>query len=92
VLDTSQQPKPGLRHFLRASLHQATDGRLHARLLNQQQPFRIQPFAKADAWVVLPEDAGDCAAGMLVEVASLQPGQAFPMAASRGADHQDLSS
>lgn len=91
VLDTPQQPKPGLRHFLRASLHHAADGRLHARLLNQQQPFRIQPFAEADAWVVLPEDAGDCAAGMLVEVANLQPGQSSPMAANRGADPQDMS-
>jgi molybdopterin molybdotransferase len=74
VLDTPQQPKPGLRHFLRAQLHQDGGGQLHAVVPGQQQPFRIQPFANADAWVVLPEDAGDCPAGTLVEVASLQPG------------------
>jgi molybdopterin molybdotransferase len=71
VLDTPQQPKPGLRHFLRAKLSQDGDGRLHVSLLTRQQPFRIQPFAEADAWVVLAEEAGDCVAGMLVEIASL---------------------
>lgn len=91
LLDTPQQPKPGLRHFLRARLQQAPDGRLHASLLRQQQPFRIQPFAQADAWVVLPEDAGDGAAGTLVEIASLQPDQPFTMAAYCSADHQDMS-
>ena len=92
VLDTPQQPKPGLRHFLRASLHQAPDGRLHAGVLSQQQPFRIQPFAQADAWVVLPEDVGDCAPGILVEVASLQPDQSFTAASHLSTDHQDGSS
>ncbi|MFC4527217.1 molybdopterin molybdotransferase MoeA [Dyella halodurans] len=74
VLDTPQQPKPGLRHFLRARLSQGRDGRLHASLLKLQQPFRIQPFAEADAWVVLGEGAGDCLPGMLVEIVSLHPG------------------
>lgn len=74
VLDTPQQPKPGLRHFLRATFHLGGDGRLHARVLPQQQPFRILPFARADGWVVLDEDAGDCAAGHVVSVASLDPG------------------
>lgn len=75
VLDTPQSPKPGLRHFLRASLHADGDGRLHARVLPQPQPFRIHPFAESGAWVVLPERAGDCAAGAIVEVASLVSGQ-----------------
>lgn len=75
VLDTPQQAKPGLRHFLRATLHLDRGGRLHARALTQQQPFRIQPFAEAGAWMVLPEDAGDCARGAMVEIASLQHGQ-----------------
>jgi molybdopterin molybdotransferase len=43
---------------------------------HQQQPFRIRPFALADAWLVLPEDAGDCAAGKRVEIISLEPGMA----------------
>lgn len=77
VLDTPQQPKAGLRHFLRARLRQGEDGRLHASVLDHPQPFRIQPFAEADAWVVLPEEAGEVPAGALVEITSLQPWQAF---------------
>ena len=75
VLDTPQHPKPDLRHFLRASLHLGDDGRLHARVLRQQQPFRIHPFAKSSAWVVLPEGAGDCEDGSIVEIMSLAHGQ-----------------
>ena len=73
VLDTPQQPKAGLRHFLRAQFQLGADGRLHARVMPQQQPFRIAPFASADGWVVLDEDAGDCLPGRVVEVASLDP-------------------
>lgn len=75
VLDTAQSPKPGLRHFLRATIHAGDDGRLHARVLPQPQPFRIRPFAESGAWVMLPERAGDCAAGSIVEVAGLVPGR-----------------
>ncbi|MGH8159577.1 MAG: molybdopterin molybdotransferase MoeA [Rhodanobacter sp.] len=75
VLDTPQHPKPGLRHFLRATLHMGGDGRLHARVLPQQQPFRIYPFVESGAWVVLPEDAGSCEEGSIVEIASLVHGQ-----------------
>lgn len=74
VLATPQQPRPGLRHFLRASLDQDCECRLRATVSSQQQPFRIQPFARADAWVVLPEDAGACDIGTPVEIVSLQPG------------------
>jgi molybdopterin molybdotransferase len=73
VLDTPQQPKAGMRHFLRATLHQGADGQLHASVQSQQQPFRIRPFAGADSWIVLPEDAGDCAAGKRVEIVSMEP-------------------
>ncbi|WP_243039854.1 molybdopterin molybdotransferase MoeA [Dyella sedimenti] len=76
VLASAQQPKPGLRHFLRATLSQDGDGRLLAHVQSHQQPFRIRPFAEADGWVVLPEEAGDCPAGTRVEFASLQPGVA----------------
>jgi molybdenum cofactor synthesis domain len=77
VLDTPQQPKAGLRHFLRATMHQDVEGRLHAGVHSPQQPFRIRPFAEADAWLVLPEDAGECAAGKRVEIFSLEPGTAL---------------
>jgi molybdopterin molybdotransferase len=60
-----------LRHFLRAALW-LDDGQLQARPVDQQESFRIQPFANADAWIVLDEQAGDCAAGMPVEIASLE--------------------
>ncbi|MDE2154398.1 MAG: molybdopterin molybdotransferase MoeA [Xanthomonadaceae bacterium] len=86
VLDAAQHPRPGLRHFLRATLQQAPDSRLLASVQSLQQPFRIRPFAEADAWVVLDENAGDCAAGTQVEIVSLQPGlppYGYPMAAGR---------
>lgn len=79
VLDTPQQPTAGLRHFLRATFTLDTDGRLHAQVMSQQQPFRILPFTQADGWVVLDEDAGDCAAGCIVQVASLDAGMALPL-------------
>jgi molybdopterin molybdotransferase len=75
VLDTSQPLKAGLRHFLRGTTTQAEDGRLHVQLLAQQQPFRIQPFAHAAAWVVVPEDADELAVGAWVDVVSLHPDQ-----------------
>ena len=75
VLDTPQQPKPGLRHFLRATLHLRGDGRLHARVLPQQQPFRIYPYTESGAWVVLPENVGSCDEGLVVEIISLTHGQ-----------------
>ena len=74
LLDAPQQPKAGLRHFLRGSLRQHADGSLHVQLHGQQQPFRIRPFAEADVWVVLPEDAGDCAEGTRVQIVSLDAG------------------
>ncbi|MHA6203637.1 molybdopterin molybdotransferase MoeA [Dyella soli] len=78
VLDTLVQPKPGLRHFLRGCLRHDHDGRLHIEVPAQQQPFRIQPFAQANAWAVLPEAAGECAPGRVIEVFTLEP--SFSMA------------
>jgi molybdopterin molybdotransferase len=73
-LASAQSPKAGFRHFLRARLQLDNNGRLQAQVSRQQQPFRIQPFAEADAWVVLGEDAGDCPAGTLVEIVGLELG------------------
>ncbi|MEO9214107.1 MAG: molybdopterin molybdotransferase MoeA [Rhodanobacter sp.] len=75
VLDTPQHPKPGLRHFLLATLHPGDDGRLHARVLPRQQPFRIHPYTQSGVWVVLPENAGNREDGSIVEVVSLTHGQ-----------------
>jgi molybdopterin molybdotransferase len=81
VLDTPQQLKSGLHHFLRASVHQQqSDGRWHASVLKQSQPFRIQPFVQADAWAVLPGDTVDYQSGMMVTMVSLQPDQPFTVA------------
>jgi molybdopterin molybdotransferase len=80
VLADDQQPKPGLRHFLRASLAQDGEGRWIAHVMAQPQPFRIRPFAEADGWVVLPDDAGPLLAGTRVVVAGLQPGVLPPFA------------
>lgn len=75
VLAAPQRVKAGLRHFLRGSLHRTIEGQLHATVSAAQEPFRIRPFADADAWIVLSEEAGDLEAGALVEVVSLEPGQ-----------------
>ena len=75
VLDTPQQPKAGLRHFLRAASQQHLDGQTHVTISEQQQPFRIRPFADSDVWVVLPEDAGDCPTGTRVQVVGVEPGE-----------------
>lgn len=83
VLDTPQQPKAGLRHFLRATFALDAEGRLHAQVVPQQQPFRILPFAQSDGWVVLDEDAGECAPGRLVEVASLDAGTGLALRATQ---------
>lgn len=74
LLDTPQQPKAGLRHFLRARLGLDAQGRLHADVSAQQQPFRIRPFAQADGWLILPEQSGEVSPGSLVQVVSLHPG------------------
>lgn len=72
VLATRQEPKAGLRHFLRARLQLDARGQLQAHVLGHQQPFRIYPYTEADAWVMLDEAAGVCEAGTPVPVASLE--------------------
>ncbi|TAL86167.1 MAG: molybdopterin molybdenumtransferase MoeA [Rhodanobacter sp.] len=92
VLDTPQRPTPGLRHFLRASFRQDESGSVHASVLKLQQPFRIQPFADADGWVVLPENAGDCAAGSMVRIASLHTHASSAFLSARPiATHEEVS-
>jgi molybdopterin molybdotransferase len=73
VLDTALQARPGVRHFLHANFFVAPHGVIHARVPTPWHPFRIRPFVQADGWVVLAEDAGECAIGSMVEIAGLQP-------------------
>ncbi|MEP7184647.1 MAG: gephyrin-like molybdotransferase Glp [Rhodanobacter sp.] len=75
ILATSHPHKPGLRHFLRASLSQDDNCRLLATVPSLQQPFRIHSFAHMNAWVVVPEDAVSCDAGMAVDVVIMRPAQ-----------------
>jgi len=82
-LDTAQQPKAGLRHFLRAQVRPDAEGRLRAVVSGPQQPFRIRPFAEANAWVVLPEAAGDCPVGTMVQVVGMNPESCFTLTSAR---------
>lgn len=70
-LAQAQAKKPGLRHFLKARIELDAAGRPQVHVLRGQESFRIQPLALANAWVVLPEAAGDLPAGDLVEVLGL---------------------
>lgn len=57
----------GFRHFLKARLHQSADSGLVAELLEGQQSYRMGSLLQANAWVVLPESAGDWVAGAMVD-------------------------
>ncbi len=50
------QKKAGLRCFFKAHMGLDADGRLHVRVLQGQESFRIRPLLAANAWAVL--DAG----------------------------------
>ncbi len=78
VLDAPVDAKPGLRHFLRGRLGNDHLGVLHVTLSPQQQPFRISPFADANAWVVLPEQVGLYESGRAVEVFGLHVPGVYP--------------
>ncbi|HET6782233.1 MAG TPA: molybdopterin-binding protein, partial [Pseudoxanthomonas sp.] len=57
----------GFRHFLKARLHQGADSGLVVELLEGQQSYRMGSLLQANAWVVLPESAGEWVAGAMVE-------------------------
>lgn len=57
----------GFRHFLKARLHQSADSGLVAELLEGQQSYRMGSLLRANAWVALPESAGEWVAGAMVE-------------------------
>ncbi len=86
ILTTSQPYKPGLRHFLRASLGQDDKCRLLATVPGLQQPFRIHSFAHMDAWVVVPEDAEGCDAGMPVDVMTMRPAESLSLSPTKFED------
>ncbi|TAM16289.1 MAG: molybdopterin molybdenumtransferase MoeA [Rhodanobacter sp.] len=60
--------KPRLRFHLKSRVTLDAQGRLAARVLPGQESYRIRPLAEANAWVVVPIEAGALAAGTLVDV------------------------
>ncbi|HEX7802852.1 MAG TPA: molybdopterin molybdotransferase MoeA [Pseudoxanthomonas sp.] len=58
----------GFRHFLKARLRQSADSGLVAELLEGQQSYRMGSLLQANAWVMLPESAGEWEAGAMVDV------------------------
>lgn len=75
----SVSSKVGLRHFLRARLQVDAHGQCHVDVSAPQEPFRIHPFAHANAWVVLPEDTEHHVAGSVVPVYPLHAGEPLTM-------------
>lgn len=67
VLETRHESSPGWRFFLKGRLALDGDGRLRAGILPGQESFRIRPLLDANAWVVIPAEAGVTEAGSLVE-------------------------
>lgn len=66
-----EEPLPkrtGYHYLARARARVAPDGSLHARLGGPQATGRYAPFARANALLHLPEDAGDQPAGARVEI------------------------
>lgn len=60
--------KPRLRFHLKSRVGLDAQGRLMARVLDGQESYRIRPLAEANAWVVVPIEAGALAVGTLVDV------------------------
>jgi molybdopterin molybdotransferase len=67
--------KPGMRHFLKARVEQDAQAQLIVSLPGGQESFRIRPLLDCNAWAVFPEAGDEHAAGQLVEIFPLQPGQ-----------------
>jgi molybdopterin molybdotransferase len=63
--------KAGFRMFQKAELRFDGEGRAAVTRLAGQESFRIVPLVQANAWLTLPEDAEEMAAGELVDVYGL---------------------
>lgn len=66
--------KSGFMMIQKAVLRPDADGRLQVELLKGQESFKTAPLLKANAWVLLPEDAELLPAGTLVSIHPLRPG------------------
>jgi molybdopterin molybdotransferase len=74
VLQAPVRKKPGWTLIQKAALAVSDDAQLQLRVLAGQESFRIQPFAQANAWAVLPESDTTLEAGRVLECYPLQPG------------------
>ena len=73
VLQAPVRKKPGWTLIQKAALAVSNDAQLQLRVLAGQESFRIQPFAQANAWAVLPESDTDLEAGRVLDCYPLQP-------------------
>ena len=64
----------------KATLVVSKAAQLQVRVLDGQESFRIHPFAKANAWAVLPESDSELPAGTLLECYPLQSFPEWPCA------------
>lgn len=74
VLQAPVRKKLGWTLIQKAALAVSDDARLQLRVLAGQESFRIQPFAQANAWAVLPEGDTALEAGRVLQCYPLQPG------------------
>ncbi|WNL48248.1 molybdopterin molybdotransferase MoeA [Dyella sp. BiH032] len=63
--------KPRLHFYLKSRLAIDAQGQLAVTVLPGQESYRIRPLADANAWVTVPADAMELAAGTLVDVRGL---------------------
>jgi molybdopterin molybdotransferase len=73
-LSASGERRAGLRHFLKARVDHDPDGVLQAILLDGQESFRMVPLLKANAWAVVPREAGGSQEEAMIDVLPLDPG------------------
>jgi molybdopterin molybdotransferase len=57
-----------LRFFLRAKLSNNAKGENLVEIIRDQQSFKVSPFVRSDAWVVVPEHVSQLKAGDIVEI------------------------
>jgi len=63
--------RAGLHAAFHGTLRCDDQGRLRAHVAQAQASFRLFPFSRASAWITLPAEAGDVAAGTSVQVHGL---------------------
>lgn len=73
VLQSPVRKKPGWTLIQKATLAVSGAAQLQLRVLAGQESFRIQPFAQANAWAVLPESDTVLEAGRVLDCYPLQP-------------------